>query len=142
MSAATVRPLPRLVPLAADHAEAAAALVVAGITRLRERVPVLPAAWTDEAVVARLVRALADRGNGMALVHEDGALAGFQAATMLDGHGGRWAYTPDVGHATAAAGRAVRTRGGAGSAGLLGAERAIERLYAALAERWVREACV
>ena len=116
-----------LVPLAAPHVHAAAALVTAGVARLRERVPVLPAPWADPAVVGRLVRALADRGNGVALLAEDGTLLGFQAATLLDGHGGRWAYTPDIAHATA---------------GILDTYRAVERLYADLAERWVREACV
>ena len=97
-----------LVPLAAPHVRAAAALVTTGIARLRERVPVLPAAWTDERVVGRLVRALAERGNGVALVGDDGTLLGFQAATLLDGHGGRWAYTPDIAHATAGAAFARR----------------------------------
>jgi GNAT superfamily N-acetyltransferase len=116
-----------LVPLAATHVPAAAALVTAGVARLRDRVPVLPAAWADERVVGRLVRALAERGNGVALVGDDGTLLGFQAATLLDGHGGRWAYTPDIAHATA---------------GILDTDRAVERLYAGLAERWVTEACV
>ena len=66
---------------------AAAALVTAGVRRLRAAVPVLPESWTDEAVVARLIRALAERGNGTALL-VDGRLAGFQAATLIDGHGG------------------------------------------------------
>ena len=116
-----------LVPLAAPHVRAAAALVTTGVARLRERVPVLPATWTDERVVGRLVRALADRGNGVALLGDDGTLLGFQAATLLDGHGGRWAYTPDIAHATAA---------------LPDSDRAIERLYVGLAERWVQEAYV
>jgi GNAT superfamily N-acetyltransferase len=116
-----------LVPLAAQHVPAAAALVTAGVARQRERVPVLPAAWADEEVVGRLIRALAERGNGLALVAEDGDVLGFQAATLLDGHGGRWAYTADVAHATA---------------GVLDTDRAVERLYAGLAERWVQEACV
>ena len=116
-----------LVPLAATHVRAAAALVTTGVARLRERVPVLPAAWTDERVVARLVRALADRGNGVALLGDDGTLLGFQAATLLDGHGGRWAYTPDIAHATAE---------------LPDTDRTIERLYVGLAERWVQEAYV
>ena len=73
------------------------------------------------------MRALADRGNGVALVGDDGVLLGFQAATLLDGHGGRWAYTPDIAHATA---------------GILDTDRAVERLYSGLAERWVQEACV
>ncbi len=116
-----------LVPLAAQHVPAAAALVTTGVARLREQVPVLPAQWADERVVGRLVRALAERGSGLALQAEDGTLLGFQAATLLDGHGGRWAYTPDIAHATA---------------GIPDTDRAIERLYAGLAERWVQEACV
>jgi GNAT superfamily N-acetyltransferase len=116
-----------LVPLAAPHVPAAAALVTAGVARLRARVPVLPPAWADAAVVGRVLRALADRGNGLALLADDGALLGFQAATLIDGHGGRWAYTPDIAHATAS---------------ILDTDRAVERLYARLAERWVMEACV
>ncbi|HEY3335780.1 MAG TPA: GNAT family N-acetyltransferase [Candidatus Limnocylindrales bacterium] len=115
------------VPLAAQHVLAAAALVTAGVARLRERVPVLPSAWADERVVARLIRALAERGTGAALMGDDGTLLGFQAATILDGHGGRWAYTPDIAHATA---------------GTLDTDRAVERLYSGLAEHWVQEACV
>jgi GNAT superfamily N-acetyltransferase len=118
-------------PLDAVHVPAAAALVTAGVRRLREAVPVLPDAWTDPDVVGRLVRALAERGYGIALL-ADGELLGFQAATMLDGHGGRWAYTPDIGHATS----------GELGRGSLDADRAIERCYAVLAERWVREASV
>ncbi len=114
-----------------SHAAAAAALVTAGTRRLRAAVPVLPASWTDDAVVARLIRALAERGNGMALL-VDGELAGFQAATLIDGHGGRWAYTPDVGHSAP----------GARDGGSLDVDRIVDRCYAALAERWVREACV
>ena len=120
-----------VVPLDASHATAAAALVTVGVRRLRLAVPVLPAAWSDTAVVERLTRALAERGNGAALL-VDGELAGFQAATLLDGHGSRWAYTPDIGHATA----------GIAAGGSLDVERTVERLYAALADGWVRAACV
>lgn len=121
---------PTIEPLEPTHAPSAAAIVTAGVRRLRQVVPVLPESWTDDAVVARLVRALAERGNGVAVI-DDGRLVGFQAATMLDGHGGRWAYTPDIGHATEGA------RGGS-----FDVDRTIERGYAALAERWVSEACV
>jgi GNAT superfamily N-acetyltransferase len=120
-----------IVTLEPEHAAAAAALVTAGVRRLREAIPVLPGAWADDAVVAPLIRTLAERGNGAALL-VDGELAGFQAATLIDGHGGRWAYTPDVGHAT-------RT---AADGGAHDADRTIEACYAALADRWVREACV
>ncbi len=120
-----------VVPLEASHATAAAALVTVGVRRLRQAVPVLPAAWSDTAVVERLTRALAERGDGVALL-VDGELAGFQAATLLDGHGSRWAYTPDIGHATA----------GVAAGGSPDIERSVERLYAALADGWVRAACV
>jgi GNAT superfamily N-acetyltransferase len=94
-------------------------------------VPVLPESWTVEVVGARLVRALAERGNGTAVLR-DGRLAGFQAATLIDGHGGRWAYTPDVGHAAP----------GSQDRGSFDVDRTVERCYAALADRWVQEACV
>jgi len=117
-----------LVPLLATHAPAAAALVAARYAQLRADVAVLPAAWANEATLARLIGELVSRGAGVAAVR-DGRLIGFQAATLIDGHGGRWSYTPDVGHAIAAldpddAGRMT------------------EALYASLAERWVREACL
>lgn len=98
-------------------------MVAAGVHRLRASVPVLPPAWEDPAVVARVIAGLAERGTGLAAV-DDGDLVGFQAATMLDGHGGRWSYTPDVGHAM-----------GGPNPGRLR-----ERLYAGLAETWIRGA--
>ena len=116
-----------VVPLDASHVPAAATLAAEGVARLRERVPALPAPWAHEAVVGRLVRALVERGSGVALVRADGTLLGFQAATLIDGHGGRWAYTPDLGHATATG---------------VDTERAVEQLYGAIAGPWVREACV
>jgi len=117
-----------LVPLESAHAAAAARLVTAGVRRLRETVPVLPAAWEDDAVVARLVGALAQLGNGMAVI-VDGRLTGFLAATLFDGHGGRWAYAADVTHGVVAASPAE-------------VDRTIERLYTTLAARWVRDACL
>ena len=53
-------------------------------------------------------------------------LVAFQAAVLLDGRGGRWAYTPDVGHAAPRTGRAALR----------------ERLYADLADGWIRGACL
>ena len=116
----------RIHPLDPDHAAAAAAIVTDGVRRLRASVPILPERWEDDAVVARLVAAVAQRGGGLA-VSIDGQLVGFQAATLLDGHGGRWAYTADVSHGVVA-----------GTPGSV--DRTIERLYSSLAERWVREA--
>jgi GNAT superfamily N-acetyltransferase len=117
-----------VVPLDASHASAAAALVTGAVRRLRAVVPVLPAAWEDKAVVARLVGALAQRGNGMAIVG-NGRLIGFQAATLFDGHGGRWAYTADISHGVASDDPAE-------------VDRTVERLYTALARRWVDGACL
>lgn len=113
-----------IVPFAPEHVSAAAELVVVGVERLARRVPVLPVAWTDPAVVARVLAGLVERGTGLAVV-DDGNLVAFQAATVIDGHGGRWSYTPDVGHAA--------------PEDLSGRMR--ERLYAGLAEGWVRGAC-
>ena len=107
------------------HAPAAASLVCARVRALREVVAELPEAWTDEATVARLIAEIAVRGTGLAAV-SGGRLVGFQAATLIDGHGGRWAYTPDFAHA-AAGDRAGRI---------------VESLYARLAEGWAREACL
>ncbi len=103
---------------------AAARLVADGVAQLRRHVPALPDAWEDPATVARSVARLVDRGAGLA-VEDDGELVAFQAAITLDGHGGRWAYTPDIGHA---------------APGPLGA-RLRERLYAELAVGWLAAAC-
>jgi GNAT superfamily N-acetyltransferase len=70
------------------------------------------------------VGTLAERGSG-AVATRDGRLVGFQAAMLLDGRGGRWAWTPDVGHALAEDED----------------PRTIEALYARLADAWVRQAC-
>ena len=113
-----------VVALAPEHVLPAAGLVAAGVDRLRATVPALPASWSDPVVVARVIAGLVDRGAGLAVV-DDGELVAFQAATVLDGHGGRWSYTPDVGHA-APGETGVRLR---------------ERLYAELADGWIRSAC-
>ena len=113
-----------LVPFAHAHVLPASELVAAGVARLRRRVPVIPRAWTDPAHVARVVTGLADQGTGVAAL-DDGVLVGFQAAMVLDGRGGRWTFTPDVGHAAPPDAEG----------------RVLTRLYAALAEGWVRTAC-
>ncbi len=87
-----------VVALANAHVLPAAEHVVTGVARLRRRVPALPEAWTDPAHVAKVVAGLADRGGGLVAL-DDGEVAAFQAAILLDGRGGRFAYTPDVGHA-------------------------------------------
>ena len=113
-----------IVPFGPQHVEAAAHLVADGVAALRREVPVLPDAWEDPAVVARAVARLADLGAGLA-VEDDGELVAFQAALALDGHGGRWAYTSDIGHASPGP-YGIRLR---------------ERLYAELAPTWLRAAC-
>ncbi len=113
-----------IVPLAPRHVDAAARLVASGIAGLRRAEPLVPVAWEDPVAVARAVARLIERGAGLA-VEDDGELVAFQAAVILDGHGGRWAYTPDVGHA-ALGPAATRLR---------------ERLYTQLAEGWIRAAC-
>lgn len=112
-----------IVPFAPDHILPAAALVAEAVARLTATVPLVPATWSDPAMVARVIAGLADRGAGLAVV-DDGELQAFQAATMLDGHGGRWSYTPDIGHAATGPDPA----------------RLRERLYAGLAETWIRGA--
>lgn len=112
-----------LVTLEPAHAPAAAALVAARARSLRDTVPPLPASWTDEEAIAPLVNALAVHGTGAAAL-SGGRLVGFLAATLIDGHGGRWAYAPDIGHAAAGD----------------DAARIVEALYAHLAGGWVREA--
>jgi GNAT superfamily N-acetyltransferase len=114
-----------VVPLQASHAPEAAALVAAQIRSLCASVPALAVEWSEEAPLARLVTELAVRGSG-AVALRAGVPVGFQAATLIDGHGGRWAYTPDVGHAAVGGGR----------------DRVVEALYAHLAAAWVREACL
>ena len=113
-----------IVPLTARHVPEAADLVVRGVVRLRRRVPVLPPAWADPVVVGHLLGELAARGTGLA-IEDDGLLVAYQAPVLMDGHGGRWSYTPDVGHA------APRDEDG----------RQRTALYARLAEGWVRDAC-
>jgi GNAT superfamily N-acetyltransferase len=113
-----------IVPFAPDHVPAAAVLVAAGVARLRRSAPALPVAWTDPAVVGRVLGGLVERGAGLAVI-DDGELLAFQAATVIDGHGGKWSYTPDIGHA----------------APLDSSGRMRERLYAGLAEGWVQGAC-
>jgi GNAT superfamily N-acetyltransferase len=113
-----------LVPFTHAHVPPAAALVAAGAARLRRRVPCLPPTWSDPAHVARVLGGLADHGVGVAAL-DDGELAGFQAAMTFDGRGGRWTYTSDIGHAA--------------PPDPLGRLRA--RLYASLAEAWLRSAC-
>jgi GNAT superfamily N-acetyltransferase len=114
-----------LVPFSQAHVLAAGDLVAAGAARLRRRVPALPAAMADPAHAAKAVAGLVDRGAGLAAL-DDGDLVGFQVAALLDGRGGRFAYTPDVGHA------APPDPGG----------RLRARLYAELADWWIRSACV
>ena len=123
-----IHPLPAgspvsIVTFTSEHVLPAAALVAGRVARLHAAIPILPAKWAEPAVVARLIAGLADRGAGLAAV-DDGELVGFHAAIMLDGHGGRWSLTPDLGHAM----------GGPNPARLR------ERLYASLAETWVRGA--
>ena len=107
------------------HAALAAELVTDRVRALRARVPILPARWADPVQVVPLIEQLAARGLGMVAMRGD-RLVAFQAGTLIDGHGGRWAYTPDVGHGA----RGPEAR------------RAREALYARLAEAWVRDACV
>ena len=113
-----------LVPFTHAHVLPAAALVTAGVERLRHRLPAIPRAWTDPVHVARVLAELADQGTGLAAI-DDRELVAFQAAITIDGRGGRWTYTSDVGHAAPPDpdGR-LRTR-----------------LYAALADGWLRGAC-
>ena len=113
-----------VVALGPEHVGAASRLAADGVARLRESLPILPAGWEDPSAVARVITRLIDQGVGLAVV-EDGDLLAFQAALTLDGHGGRWAYTPDLAHA-APGPRGTRLR---------------ERLYAELADGWVRAAC-
>lgn len=112
-------------PFTHAHVLAAGELVAAGVARLRRRVPAVPAAMADPAHAARAVASLLDRGAGLAAV-DDGDLVGFQLAVQLDGRGGRFAYTPDAGHAATP-----------DPEGRLRA-----RLYADLAEGWIRAACL
>jgi len=102
----------------------AAGLVAAGVDRLRRRVPTVPRPWTDPVHVARVLGGLADRGGGLAVL-DDGELVAFQAAITIDGRGGRWTYTADVGHVA--------------PPDPLGRIRRL--LYATLAETWLRAAC-
>jgi GNAT superfamily N-acetyltransferase len=113
-----------IVPFVSEHVPAAAILAAAGVDRLRRRVPCLPDTWTHPANVAVVLERVAERGSGLAVV-DDGELLAFQAGTVLDGHGGKWAFTPDVCHAAP-----LDTQG-----------RMRERLYAGLADTWVRGAC-
>lgn len=114
-----------LVALAPAHVLPAAELVASGVARLRRRVPALPEAWADPAHVAKVVAGLADRGTGLVAL-DDGEVVAYQAAILLDGRGGRFADTPDLGHA-APPDPAGRVRA---------------RLYAELADGWIRGACV
>jgi GNAT superfamily N-acetyltransferase len=113
-----------IVALRPAHIPAASRLVAQGVAALRRSIPELPAPWEDPATCARAVTRLVDRGSGLA-IEDDGELLAFQAAIILDGHGGRWAYTPDIGHA-ATGPHGARLR---------------ERLYAELAPDWLRAAC-
>jgi GNAT superfamily N-acetyltransferase len=113
-----------LVPFSHAHVLPAAGLVAEGVRRLRRRVPALPDAWSDPAHVARALAGLAERGTGLAAL-DDGELIAFQASLMLDGRGGRFSYTPVVGHAAPP-----------DPEGRLRA-----RLYASLADDWIRAAC-
>jgi GNAT superfamily N-acetyltransferase len=113
-----------LVPFSHAHAPAAAILVANGVARLRRRVTNVPRAWSEPDHVARVLHGLVDHGAGVAAL-DDGELVGFQAAITLDGRGGRWTYTSDVGHAAP-----PDPRG-----------RLRARLYAELAGGWLRAAC-
>jgi GNAT superfamily N-acetyltransferase len=117
-----------LVPLQPAHVPAAAELVASRYRGLLVDVPALPPGWAEPRALVRILEELVARGSGVAALHED-ELVGFQAATLIDGHGGRWSYTPDIGHATAELARGE-------------ADRLIERCYARLAAGWVRDACL
>jgi GNAT superfamily N-acetyltransferase len=113
-----------LVRFSTEHVLPAAHLATAGVRRLRASVPALPDGWTDPAAVARVIAGLEERGAGLAVL-DDGVLVAFHAAVTLDGRGGRFTYTPDLGHA------APPDPEG----------RARTHLYAGLADGWIREAC-
>lgn len=112
-----------IVPLQSAHVPAAAALVRQATTRIARAIPVLPDAWTDPGRLQATIAALVAAGEAVAAVTADGALVGFQGAVLLDGHGGRWAYTAEVARAA-------------------GSREIAEACYAALADRWVRAACI
>jgi GNAT superfamily N-acetyltransferase len=116
-------PTVSIVTFGSEHVLPAAGLVAIGVERLRAQVPALPATWVDPALVARVISGLVERGAGLAVI-DDGRLVAFQAAILIDGHGGRWSYTPDVGHA------APWDEGG----------RLRETLYTGLAGEWIRGA--
>jgi GNAT superfamily N-acetyltransferase len=113
-----------IVPFGPEHVPAAASLVAGGVERLRRRVPVLPAGWTEAATIVPVLLGLLERGSGLAVVDDDELLA-FQVGRVLDGRGGKWSFTPDIAHAAP-----LDTSG-----------RLRERLYAGLAEAWVKGAC-
>jgi GNAT superfamily N-acetyltransferase len=113
-----------IIPFGPQHIDVAAQLVTHEVIELRRAVRALPAGWEDPETVAHALRRLLERGAGLA-VEDDGELVAFQAAMTLDGHGGRWAFTPDIAHA------AVGRHG----------QRLRERLYAELAPTWLRAAC-
>jgi len=113
-----------LVPFTHAHVPAAALLVAAGVGRLRRTVPRVPRPWSEPEHVARVLHGLVDHGAGLAAL-DDEQLVGFQAAITVDGRGGRWTYTSDVGHAA--------------PPDPLGRVRA--RLYGGLAGGWLRAAC-
>jgi GNAT superfamily N-acetyltransferase len=103
-----------LVQFQPAHVAAAASLVAGRVRELRAG-PGLPEAWTDAAAVAGSSAACRARLRGRSVPR--GAPGRVQAAMLLDGRGGRWAWTPDVGHAVDDA----------------SGERVLEALYARLA---------
>lgn len=113
-----------LVPFTHAQVPAASVLVSDAVSRLRRRVPRVPRSWTEPDHVSRFLHGLVDHGAGVAAL-DDGELVAFQAAITVDGRGGRWTYTSDVGHAA--------------PADPFGRVRA--RLYAELASGWLRAAC-
>lgn len=113
-----------IVAFEARHVPAAAAAVASSAARLRARIPILPARWSEPAAHVPLLEALARDGSGWVAL-QDGSYAGHHAACHLAGRGEPRTYAPEPGLAVAS-GVAPRP-----------ARRVVEELVARAGRSWV-----
>lgn len=116
-----------IIPFQPNHTAEAAALFVQNFKQLRQRLPILPAAFEQPEQVAGPIQELMKACPGFAAV-EDGRLVGYYGAWMIDTFRGtdrKTAYSPEWGHAA-----------------LEGRQRAIyNALYRAASAFWFEQGC-
>jgi GNAT superfamily N-acetyltransferase len=113
-----------IVPLSAEHLDAAAEMVAARYRAARAQIPFLPALYSDAGAIVPRLRAHVGNVPGVVAL-DAGRPAGFIMSLLVSNHAERLAYVPDFGHA-------ART----------GQEYTLyRRMYAEIADRWLANGC-